>query len=301
MGEEMETENKELNVEETVADDATEKAAKGSIVEKCPVSSSEDRKDVTYVRYQHETYESRTCGMTRGYNVILPADYDESKQYPVLYLLHGIFGDENSFRGDPQNKIPEIFGNLAADGEAREWIVVTPNMYATDNPNQKPGFDAKSVLPYDNFVNDLVNDLMPEIENRYAVLKGRENTAIAGFSMGGRETLYITLLHPELFGYSCAISPAPGLVPGKDWAMEHVGSLKPEDVVKLAAGMQKEKPMMMITCGDSDKTVGQFPKSYHELFEKAGIDHIWYEVPGADHDNTAIRSGLYNFLVQIGD
>ncbi|PWT25609.1 esterase, partial [Butyrivibrio fibrisolvens] len=77
---------------------------------------------------------------------------------------------------------------MAADELIEETIVVCPNMYATSDPNQQPG-DSESVLPYDNFINDLVNDLMPHIESEYSVLTGRENTYLAGFSMGGRETI----------------------------------------------------------------------------------------------------------------
>ncbi len=55
----------------------------------------------------------------------------------------------------------------------------------------------------------------------------------------------------------------------------------------------------MICAGDHDSVVGKFPLSYHEILEENGSEHIWYEVTGADHDNTAIKSGLYNFLIQI--
>lgn len=81
----------------------------------------------------------------------------------------------------------------------------------------------EGIAPYDNFINDLANDLMPFIEENYSVLTGRENQAIAGFSMGGREALYIGFTRPDLFGYVLAIAPAPGLTPGTDWAMTHPG------------------------------------------------------------------------------
>jgi len=161
----------------------------------------------------------------------------------------------------------------------------------------QPSFDPKSVLPYDNFINDLVNDLLPYVREHYSVLADRDHQAIAGFSMGGRETLFIGLQRPDIFGYVCAIAPAPGLVPGKDWAMEHPGQLS-EDEVKFKEG--DELPhLLMVCCGSQDGTVGQFPKSYHEIFERNGVKHVWYEVPGADHNSQAIRSGLNNFLKTI--
>lgn len=267
------------------------------IEERCPLKYTTTRSAVKYGEYTHGTYYSETCGMERGYSILLPADYSEDKKYPVLYLLHGIFGDEFSFSNDAGNKIKEIVGNMTADGIIEETIVVCPNMFAKTDPAQQPGFDAQACLPYDNFINDLVNDLMPYIESEYPVLTGRENTYLAGFSMGGRETIYITLKRPELFGYVCAISAAPGVVPAKDMYMEHPGQLK-EDEMRFADGAV-EPEVFIICCGTKDSVVGTFPKSYHELFEANGVEHIWYEINNADHDNNAIQSGIFNLFKQI--
>ncbi|MBO4421233.1 MAG: esterase family protein [Lachnospiraceae bacterium] len=267
------------------------------IDEKCPASVTTTRKDVTYGAFTHGTYYSETCGMDRGYCILLPADYSTEKKYPVLYLLHGIFGNEYSFSQDASNKIKEIVGNMAADGYIEETIIVCPDMYAKTDPAQKPGFDGESCLPYDNFINDLVNDLMPYIEKEYSVLTGRENTYLAGFSMGGRETLFITLQKPELFGYVCAISAAPGIVATTDKFMTHPGMLE-ESEVKFAEDAVTPE-VFILCCGSRDSVVGQYPKSYHEMLEANGSDHIWYEIPGADHDNDAIKSGLFNLFKQI--
>lgn len=267
------------------------------IEERCPATLTVTRSDVAYGEFVHGTYYSETCGMDRGYSILLPADYGEDKTYPVLYLLHGIFGDEYSFSGDSGNKIKEIVGNMAADGLIDETIIVCPNMFAAWDPDQKPGFDAESCLPYDNFINDLTNDLMPYIEENYPVLTGRENTYLAGFSMGGRETIYITLKRPELFGYVCAISAAPGVVATTDKFMSHAGQME-ESEMHFEEGAT-EPNVFIICCGTSDSVVGDYPRSYHEILEINGCDHIWYEITGADHDNNAIRSGLYNLFKQI--
>lgn len=284
------------NVAENEAEEDEDIMSKMEISQTCPTEITEKRDSVTYGTIEHKTYHSETTGLDRGVNILLPGNYDDEKKYPVLYLLHGIFGDENSMT-DPNNKIVEMLGNLAADGEAKEMIVVFPNMYASSDPNQAPAFDAESVKPYDNFINDLVDDLMPFIEENYPVLTGRKNTAIAGFSMGGRETLFIGLQRPDLFKYVCAISPAPGLTPGQDWAMTHEGQLSEEELT--FDGKDFKPAIFMVMCGTDDHTVGTFPKSYHEIFEKNGTEHLWYEVPGADHDANAIKSGLYNFLRYI--
>ena len=266
---------------------------------KCPASVTTTRKDVTYGAFTHGTYYSDTCGMDRGYCILLPADYSTEKKYPVLYLLHGIFGNEYSFSQDASNKIKEVVGNMAADGYIEETIIVCPDMYAKTDPAQKPGFDGESCLPYDNFINDLVNDLMPYIEKEYSVLTGRENTYLAGFSMGGRETLFITLQKPELFGYVCAISAAPGIVATTDKFMTHPGMLE-ESEVKFAEDAVTPE-VFILCCGSRDSVVGQYPKSYHEMLEANGSEHIWYEIPGADHDNDAIKSGLFNLFKQIAN
>ena len=276
---------------------STEVVLNDEIEERCPVTVQATRGDVKYGEFTHGVYYSETCGLERGYSILLPADYRVDKQYPVLYLLHGIFGDEYSFSGDPSNKIKEIVGNMAADGLIEETIVVCPNMYAATDPNQKPGFNSESVLPYDNFINDLVNDLMPFIEKEYSVLTGRENTYLAGFSMGGRETIFITLKRPELFGYVCSMSAAPGIVPTKDKFMTHTGQMQ-ENEVKFADGAVTPN-VFILCCGTRDSVVGTYPKSYHELLEANGSEHTWYEVTGADHDNNVIKSGLYNLFKQI--
>ena len=55
----------------------------------------------------------------------------------------------------------------------------------------------------------------------------------------------------------------------------------------------------MICCGTKDSVVGKYPLSYHEIFDRNGVSHLWYEFPDADHDSNAIRSGLFNFLIRL--
>ncbi len=269
------------------------------IEERCPAAYSAKRADVKYGEYTHHTYDSETCGMERGYSILLPADYSTDKKYPVLYILHGIFGNEFSFSGDAGIRIKEIVGNMAAEGYIEETIVVCPNMYAATDPDQQPGFDAEACLPYDNFIHDLVNDLMPHIEQEYSVLTGRENTYLAGFSMGGRETIYIALKRPDLFGYVCAVSAAPGVVPTSDAFMSHPGQMTEEEM-RFAEGVEAPE-VFILCCGDKDSVVGTYPKSYHEILERNGVEHIWYEIGGADHDNHVVNSGVFNLFKQIAN
>ena len=259
-----------------------------------PAEYGQRKGDVTYPDVIKTSYYSTTCEKDRNVNIVLPADYSEDKKYPVLYILHGIFGDENSMTDSGTNIIVPI-QNMMAEGLADEMILVFPYMYASKTQDVCTAIDNDNVAAYDNFVNDLADDLMPFMEANYSVATGRDNTAIIGFSMGGRESLAIGLQRPDLFGYVGAIAPAPGLVPGKDWAMEHPGQFA-EDDVKFEDIMPR---LFMVCAGDRDGTVGTFPKSYHELFDRNEVPHIWYEIPGSDHGNPAIQSGIYNFCKYV--
>lgn len=262
----------------------------------CPSVVSDKRNDVAYGNVTHFEYFSNTTNCNRGANILLPADYDDSKEYEVLYFLHGIFGDENSMLGDPNNKIVEIIGNLKADEMINDIIIVFPNMYATGDPNLEPGFKDEQIAPYDNFINDLVDDLIPYIESNYPVRTDREGRNLIGFSMGGRESLYIGVMRPDLFNTVGAIAPAPGLTPSKDWAMTHPGQMSEDE---LLISDEKAPKLVMVCCGTKDSVVGKFPSKYHEILDINNTKHLWYEVPDADHDSNAIRSGLYNLLIRI--
>lgn len=297
--------NKQINQETT--NQSSEETKKMEYLEKyqirneiafdCPKEVSEQRSDVKLGKVEHVKYHSNTCNMERPFSILLPASYDGTKKYPVIYFQHGIFGDENCMINDDNNKFRQITENLAADGLAKEVIMVFGHMYASSDPNLKPGFSGEAVLPYDNFINELVNDIMPYIEKNYAVLTGRENTAVCGFSMGGRESIFIGLQRSDLFGYIGAIAPAPGLVPAKDWAMSHEGQLAVEDM-KFVESNPLPK-LFMICCGTNDGTVGQFPKSYHKIFNDNGVEHLWFEIMSADHNSVAIRGGFYQFMLRV--
>lgn len=261
---------------------------------RCPETANSVNPDVTYGTVAHHTYQSKTTGLERGVNVLVPAGYDKNKKYPVLYLLHGIFGNEYSFTNDPNMQIETITGNLIAAGETEDMIVVFPDMFAKTRADHEPGFNMESYLAYDNFINDYINDLIPFMEANYSVMTDREHRAIAGFSMGGRESLFIGMTRPDLFAYCTAFAPAPGLTPGKDFGGEHPGQLREDELI--IKDMDNMPKILMIDCGSHDSVVGKFPLSYHNILIKNQVNHIWYEVPEADHDSKTIQSGYYNFL-----
>ncbi len=247
---------------------------------------------------KHFTYYSKKANREKGANIWLPAGYTADKKYPVLYMNHGVMGDEN---GMLQGfSIREMASNLIASGEAVPFIIVFPQMYTDPNSAMPGGFTMDTMDRYDDFIYDLTESLMPYVAAHYSVKTGRENTAIAGFSMGGRESLYIGISKPELFGYVCASSPAPGVVPGQDF-MTHLGSYIPGTDTRMQESDfrfsdDKLPYLLMLAGGTNDTVVGTFPKQYHELFTKNGTDHIWTEVPGGAHDGSVGIPLFYNFF-----
>lgn len=262
---------------------------------KAPATYQGKKTGVTYGEMVKTSYYSTTCEKNRNVIVLLPNAYKEEKEYPVLYVLHGIFGNETSMIGDGNSGLRITVGNMMAEGLAEDMILVFPYLYASKTQDVCTAIDVENTAAYDNFVNDLVADLMPFMEENYSVASGRENTAIIGFSMGGRESLAIGFARPDLFGYVGAIAPAPGLTPGKDWAMEHPGQYAEEELV-----FASQSPYLLMLCsGDKDSVVGQFPKSYHNILNENKVNHIWWEIPGSDHGDPAITSGIYNFCKSV--
>ena len=139
------------------------------ITEFCPENIYEKREDVEYGKVELRTYFSTTTNSDRKVNVLLPAKYNSEVKYPVIYLQHGIFGDENALLYNENVNMVELIGNMIADGLMKEAVVVFPSMYVTSDPNMKPAFDPEAVKPYDNFIFDLTADLMPFIRQNYSV------------------------------------------------------------------------------------------------------------------------------------
>lgn len=254
-----------------------------------PEGYREKKQDVVYGTLTTVEYDSNTTGTTRKVNVILPAGYDENKEYPVLYLLHGIGGDQNEWLGaDPV----VVLGNMVASQEAEEMIVVMPNVRARANDGGNPSdiFTVEHFQAFDHFINDLRDDLMPYIEEHYAVKTGRENTAIAGLSMGGRESLYIGLTMADTFGYVGAFCPAPGVLP---YPTEK--GLFETDQFMLP---QEYDSFIMIVEGSNDTVVNEWPSTYHQTLLDNGTEHVYYVTEGG-HDFTVWTHGLYNFAKEL--
>ena len=247
-----------------------------------------------YGKFQRCTYFSTTAGRNTNVNVLLPPGYTTDKQYPVVYVLHGYFGDENAMTIDAFG-ITRMLTKFYAENKAKEMIVVCPYIFTSKELPRCTGMNLENSLAYDNFINDLFTDLKPYIEKTFSVKKGRMNTAITGFSMGGRESMFIGFQRPEEFGYLGAVCPAPGLTPLANSAA-HPGQMKDAEM-KFKEGFAPR--FFLLTAGQSDRTVHDTPVGYHNTMVSNGVKHLWSYLPGADHNDTSVKPHLYQFFQLI--
>ncbi|MCR5621647.1 MAG: esterase family protein [Treponema sp.] len=244
-----------------------------------------------YPRFQKHSYFSQTAGRDTHVNVLLPARLQEGKKYPVLYLLHGFF-DTEDWMARPEVALPQILGNLQQAGLAKDMIVVLPYIYCSRERPAVTAMDLDNCLAYDNFIHDFLTDLKPFVEQNFPAATGRENTAITGFSMGGRESLFIAFTHPELFDYVGAACPAPGLVEIAGSPM-HPGQIAPRQM-KFSAGNRPR--VLLISSSLADDTVSTAPDSYRGIFTENGEPFLSQVLHGTAHDHTSVKPHLYNFL-----
>ncbi len=263
---------------------------KDTITELIPDGFEDKRENVEYSEFQKYTYYSSAAGRDTNVNVLLPTDYSEDKEYPVLYILHGFYDNED-WMTRPVVNLSTIYGNLLADGKAEEMIIVMPYIFCDKDMPYCTGMDIANCLAYDNFINDLTTDLMPFIENTFSVAKGRENTAITGFSMGGRESMFIGFKHPELFGYVGAVCPAPGLVEIPNSPM-HPGQMTAEDMT-----FGENKPyVVFISSSERDGVVGSSPDDYRSIMTENDVEYLSHVMKTTGHDHSSVKPHLYNYL-----
>ena len=158
-------------------------------------------------------YESPTAGITRRCTVYTPAGYETSgKEYPVFYLLHGIGGDENAW--SELGRATQILDNLIAQGKAEPMIMVMTNGNISQEacPGEtSEGFRVPTMMlpkTMEGSFETAFPDVIQFMEKAYRVKKGKANRAIAGLSMGGFHSLFISINNPDMFDYIGLFSAA---------------------------------------------------------------------------------------------
>jgi len=146
-------------------------------------------------------FRSALLNSSVRYCVFLPASYSapeaKAQQYPVLYLLHGLGGNEQS--AAVSGEWTEV-RDLRGDHKLGDFLLVAPDGWDTFYINARDG-----KTPYGDF---FLREFMPFIEKTYRVRPGRASRGISGFSMGGYGALRFAFAHPELFGSVSAHSAA---------------------------------------------------------------------------------------------
>lgn len=225
------------------------------------------------------TYTSKTVGTKRKALVYTPPGFSKKKKYPVLYLLHGIGGDELEWfnNGKPQ----VILDNLYAKGKLEPMIVVLPNGRALKDDRATGNIMAPDkVEGFAVFEKDLLNDLIPFIEKTYPIIRNRENRAIAGLSMGGGQSLNFGLGNLDKFAWVGGFSSAPN-------------TKVPETLVPDPETAKRQLKLLWISCGDKDNLMS-FSERTHLYLQQHKVPHIFYVEPGG-HDFNVWKNDLYLF------
>lgn len=239
-------------------------------------------------------YYSPTLSKMRSANVFLPKDYDESKSYPVVYLMHGMGGNYMDYKNLDALYISQ---NAVYDYKRNDMILVSFTVFTDITEGSESDYSfSELTAKYDACENDVINALIPYINSHYSTKTGREYTAVAGFSLGGREALYLCFAYPDVFGYVGAFEPVGGVVDtgSGERIYGNRGYLLPELVPE-----GKQAPLLtLIVTGDEDPYCRSSSEKYSEYMNNHNIEHIFYYRHGG-HEAVVWNNGLYNFLRRV--
>lgn len=249
------------------------------IAKQAPPGFDEEQSGIARGKIDTIRYASSTVGSTRKALLYTPPGFSKKKKYPVLYLLHGIGGDEKEWLNGANPQV--ILDNLHAEGKTKPMIVVMPNGRAMKDDRAEGNiFSAEKIEAFSRFEQDLLDDLIPFMEKNYPVLKDRENRAIAGLSMGGGQSLNFGLGNLDKFAWVGAFSAAPN-------------THKPEALLPKPAEAKEKLKLLFISCGDQDNLITVSQRTHDYLYENK-VPHIYYLEPGG-HDFKVWKNGLYMF------
>ena len=234
--------------------------------------------DVPHGTVSRRWYDSPTLGMNRRMTVYTPHGYEAGKEdYPVLYLLHGVGGDEEAWMS--LGKASQILDNLIAQQKTKPMIVVMTNGHVgnTAAPGESSkGFYKPIMMTPDVFngqMEESFKDVISFIESNYRVKKDKANRAIAGLSMGGFHSMYISANYPNTFDYVGLFSPA--IMPPNNAEMEVYKSLDS----KLEAQMKNGFKLYWIACGKTDFLIKNVT-DHNKKLDKMNFPFIYHESEG---------------------
>lgn len=238
--------------------------------------------DVPHGTVSKVWYKSPSLGMDRRLTVYTPAGYEGGKdRYPVLYLLHGMGGDENAW--SELGRAAQILDNLIAQGKAQPMIVVMPNGNASQQaaPGEtSEGLKAPTTqLPktMDGSFEASFPEMVNFIDSNYRTIPQKASRAIAGLSMGGFHSLHISKEYPDMFDYVGLFSAA--ILPNQSVQ----SPIYADSDAKLKRQFDRKPALYWIAIGDKDflyDANSQFRKTldakgYPYEYLETGDGHIW--------------------------
>jgi enterochelin esterase-like enzyme len=236
-----------------------------------PASGYDQVRNVPHGQVSYINYQSTATNSQRRARIYLPPGYSASNKYSVLYLLHGIGGNEDEWYSNGAPHV--ILDNLLDAGKIQPFILVLPNGNATGT-GVSDGWE--------NFTNDLINCLIPYIESHYSVYTDRLHRALAGLSMGGGQSFNIGLPHLNLFPYIGAFSAAPNTYANS--------KLFPDG----GTAAKQQLKLLFISYGTNDNLIS-FGTGVHNYCDSNGISNIYWLLQGAGHDWNVWKQSLWNF------
>lgn len=245
-----------------------------------PAGFDVKREGIPHGHLEMIEYDSKTVGTKRKMQVYTPPGYTQDKKYAVLYLLHGIGGDETEWERFCKPDI--ILDNLIADGKAVPMIIVMPNGRAQKNDRAQGNIFAAAPA-FATFEHDLLDDVIPAIESRYRTYTNRENRALAGLSMGGGQSLNFGLAHLDKFAWIGGFSSAP--------------NTKPPAELLPHSDAAKQLKLLWLSVGNKDGLIG-ISQGVHAYLKTNNVPHVWH-VDGHAHDAQEWRQALYYFAQKL--
>ncbi|WP_273299762.1 esterase [Zunongwangia profunda] len=259
----------------------------GSIVEVPDTPARFDQlQEVPHGEVHIITYRSIVLDKTRKMYVYVPKIYQELKdvKFPVLYLRHGGGDNEGSWINDGRANI--ILDNLISQGKSKPMLIVMSNGLIDGSWSSGSTIEGMNTLE-----EELINDIIPLIENRYHVSKNKKDRAIAGLSMGGGQSVVIGLRNPNLFSFVGDFSA--GLLSDPDIDL----STYIPDLFKMADSINQNIDLLWISCGSKDpRFLGH--KKFHSILNKHGIKNEFHQ-GSYGHEWQFWRSQLKDFSKQI--
>ena len=215
-------------------------------------------------------YDSPALGLERRMTVYTPVGYETSgKRYPVLYLLHGMGGDEEAWIS--LGRTAQILDNLIAQGKARPMIVVMPNGNASQEA--APGMVPPTMqLPktMEGSYEQAFPEIVKFIDKNYRTIKSKSGRAIAGLSMGGFHSLHISKQYPDMFNYIGLFSAA--IMPNKEVSSPIYENMEG----KLKVQFDKNPALYWIAIGKTD-FLYKANEEYRKLLDEKGYKYTYYE------------------------